>query len=207
MITFKSFVLKEDTEGSTGKIVNGEMPESLMMQVDSIGNKLVKSAAIDFLRAVSDSTNNTGTTLRLVGPNSSYRTLQQQEEMARRYGIGQAARPGTSNHGFGIAVDVVKDNAWKWFVSNSQRYGYYQLNSTNEAHHFDYKKNVPEFQGKQLVNNDGSPAVSSEFETKTEEPYGEEDVAQPTPTEPTSLLGQALGQVQSGFNSLMPKLY
>jgi len=53
----------------------------------------------------------TGTWLIPSGPMSSYRTIQQQQELWRRYTNGTgalAARPGTSNHGSATsaAVDV-----------------------------------------------------------------------------------------------------
>jgi len=205
VITFADFLLDSYTQPTTVKgnqIVNGQVPENLMMPVDNRGNKLVQTAAIDFLRASKDAQQSTGQSLKLVGPNSSYRTFKQQEDMVRQYGLGQAARPGRSNHGFGLAVDLVKDNAWKWFVSNGPRYGFYQLNSTNEAHHFDYKKRVLEFDSKQLVYSDSTPAVigsenSYSSASQTEEP-AEQGTGNP--------LDSAINKIKSGFEMITPKL-
>lgn len=50
-----------------------------------------------------------GVELRPTGSKSSYRTLDQQHELYRMYlaGTGNlAAKPGTSNHGWGLAVDL-----------------------------------------------------------------------------------------------------
>lgn len=51
----------------------------------------------------------TGVWLRPTGPNSSYRPYVKQVEFYNNYLAGKgalAARPGTSNHGWGKAVDV-----------------------------------------------------------------------------------------------------
>ena len=209
MITFVDFLLDSNSQASqtnTGtRVVNGQVPESLLMAVDQKGNKLVQTAAIDFLRASKDAQQNTGQSLKLVGPNSSYRTYKQQEDMARQYGIGQAARPGRSNHGFGLSIDLVKDTSWKWFVTNGPRYGFYQLNSTNEAHHFDYKKNVLEFQSKSLVYSDNTPAkVGSE--TSYTQPGATEEPAPTAAQGPVNPVDSAMNKIKSGFEMITPKL-
>lgn len=175
MISFKNYVnLLEVKQLSPNSIVNGQVPEQLMVPVDSQGNKLIITVANSFKEAAAAAKQATGEDLLLVGPNSSYRTFAQQELMARRYGIGQAARPGRSNHGFGLSVDIVKNKAWEWFVKNGPSYGFYQLNSTNERHHFDYKKPVPEYNGQTLVFADGSsapPPSTGSSNPQGEEPY------------------------------------
>jgi hypothetical protein len=203
VITFKNYIL----ENQESRIVNGSLPENLLVPVDNKGNKLVKTVAFAFLQAVNESKKNTGESLQLVGPNSSYRTYQQQIYIAKRYGIGQAAKPGRSRHGFGISVDVIKNNAWKWFVTAGPSFGFYQLNSTNEAHHFDYKRNIPEFNGKQLVYSDGEKYTQDSINSdRVEDPYDENLTTGATEQDTGSPILNALGQVKSGFEMLMPKL-
>ena len=160
MITFKEFV-NEVTQLDSNKIVNGQVPENLMRPIDRQGNRLVGSAAAAFERSQRDCQASVGKPLTLAGPNSSFRNIDQQNMIFRQYGAGQAATPGRSNHGFGLAIDLKKDEAWEWFVKNGSRYGFKQLNSTNEKHHFDYIGNVAEFNGKQKVLGDGSVAPPS----------------------------------------------
>jgi len=202
VITFVDFLLDSNSQASQPnsgtQVVNGQVPESLLMAVDQKGNKLVQTAAIDFLRASKDAQQNTGQSLKLVGPNSSYRTYQQQEDMARQYGIGQAARPGRSNHGFGLSIDLIKDTGWQWFVTNGPKYGFYQLNTTNEAHHFDYKKNVLEFQSKTLVYSDNTPATVGSESSYTQPDTGAQDNTNP--------VDSAMNKIKSGFEMITPKL-
>lgn len=57
------------------------------------------------------------------GPNSSARGIAAQ----RRFWANQpppAARPGTSNHGWGIAVDIPYADAQAWLMRNAHRYGW-----------------------------------------------------------------------------------
>jgi len=160
VITFKEFV-NEVTQLDPNKIVNGQVPENLMRPIDNQGNRLVGSAAAAFQRAQRDCQASLGKPLTLAGPNSSFRNIDQQNMMFRQYGAGQAAKPGKSNHGFGLSIDLKKDDAWEWFVTNSSKYGFKQLNSTNEKHHFDYIGGVAEFRGKQTILGDGSAAPPS----------------------------------------------
>jgi hypothetical protein len=160
VITFKAFV-NEVTQLDSSKIVNGQVPDNLMRPIDRQGNRLVGSAAAAFERAQRDCQASVGKPLTLAGPNSSFRNIDQQNMMFKQYGAGQAARPGRSNHGFGLSIDLTKDEAWEWFVKNSSKYGFKQLNSTNERHHFDYTGNVAEYSGKQKVMGDGSVAPPS----------------------------------------------
>lgn len=168
MISFARFINEVATTPSTktgardgSKIVNGSVPSNLLVPIDSMGNKLVGSAAAAFQRAQRDCQASTGKQLTLAGPNSSFRTIEQQNMMYKQYGPGQAATPGKSNHGFGLAIDLKKDEAWEWFVQNSSKYGFKQLNNTNEKHHFDYVGNVAEYQGKQRLFGDESQAPPS----------------------------------------------
>ena len=83
--------------------------------------------------------------------NSAYRTREDQERIkidSARTGI-PAAAPGTSNHGFGLAVDLGNVNGvrinpiktpkeWKWIQENKGKYGFDNINNSNESHHYNF---------------------------------------------------------------------
>jgi LAS superfamily LD-carboxypeptidase LdcB len=92
--------------------------------------------------------------------NSAYRTYDDQVRVAGNSGGIPAASPGTSNHGFGLAVDLANINGtriningmsgnkpipktideWKWIQANKAKYGFDNINSTTESHHYNYIK-------------------------------------------------------------------
>lgn len=57
------------------------------------------------------------------GPASSARSIAQQEFFFARQPPA-AARPGTSNHGWGIAVDIPFADAQAWLLRNCRRFGW-----------------------------------------------------------------------------------
>lgn len=99
-----------------------------------------------------------------------YRSLARQQALYSKYGAGRAAKPGTSNHGWGIAVDMFwgvrtdmyKDNSkrpsgfkhpnYLWFLNNGYRFGWYNPSKlrddsgTDEWWHWEYhgKGNAPD---------------------------------------------------------------
>ena len=95
-----------------------------------------------------------------------YRTLARQEALYNKYGAGRAAKPGTSNHGWGIAIDMywgvrtnmntqldLRPSAFKhpmyiWFLDNAGKYGWFNPvklrddNGTDEWWHWEYHGKV-----------------------------------------------------------------
>jgi hypothetical protein len=84
--------------------------------------------------------------------NSAYRTLQDQQRVRAKNCTASGvcnpptARAGTSNHGFGIAVDFANKNAskmsegmseYKWLAANGPTYGFRRIRS--EAWHWEYQ--------------------------------------------------------------------
>ena len=57
------------------------------------------------------------------GPASSARSIAQQEHFWRNQ-PPPAARPGTSNHGWGLAVDIPFGDAQRWLSTNATRWGW-----------------------------------------------------------------------------------
>lgn len=64
-----------------------------------------------------------------IGVTDSYRTYDAQVDLARRKGLysqgGLAARPGTSNHGWGLALDLdLSSGELAWMRGNAGRFGF-----------------------------------------------------------------------------------
>jgi len=82
------------------------------------------------------------------GITDSYRTLDSQKDLVKRKGLyskgGLAAQPGTSNHGWGSALDlnfkVGKGNALEWLKKNAGTYGF--TNIPREPWHWEHKQSA-----------------------------------------------------------------
>lgn len=87
---------------------NGRLPASALSDIP--GGRLAKGAAARSWMAMRWYIHKkTGTWIYPTGPASSYRSLAKQQEFWNNYTSGKgplAARPGTSNHGWGKAVDL-----------------------------------------------------------------------------------------------------
>jgi hypothetical protein len=85
--------------------------------------------------------------------NAGFRTYEDQVEVKKRYGA-DAATPGTSNHGFGLAVDFAYGSGakltpstkhYKWLQTNAATYGFKRLPynpkhpESWEAWHWEYQ--------------------------------------------------------------------
>lgn len=75
----------------------------------------------------------------------SYRDYEAQVDVAARKGLynqgGLAAVPGTSNHGWGSAVDLkLNDEALAWLRANADRFGF--TNIPREPWHWEHKASV-----------------------------------------------------------------
>lgn len=88
--------------------LNGRLPDSALSPIP--GGRLAKGpAARSWLAMRWYIRRKTGVWLYPTGPASSYRSLAKQQEFWANYMNGKgplAARPGSSNHGWGKAVDV-----------------------------------------------------------------------------------------------------
>jgi|1186.fasta_scaffold331737_2 hypothetical protein len=85
---------------------NGRLPGSVLAPI--AGGRLRRDAAHAFNAMNAESIRRFGVTLRPTGPVSSYRPISAQVYFWNLYRSGRgnlAAYPGTSNHGWGLAVD------------------------------------------------------------------------------------------------------
>jgi hypothetical protein len=87
----------------------------------------------------------------LIKVNSAYRTYEDQVRIKAAATNIPAAIPGTSNHGFGLAVDLANINGkrlnpndtpkeWAWIQANKTKYGFENINNGDESHHYNYLK-------------------------------------------------------------------
>jgi murein L,D-transpeptidase YcbB/YkuD len=87
--------------------LNGRLPSVVLGNI--VGGRLLKDAARTWNAMNAESVRRYGVTLRPSGSRSSYRTYAEQQYFWNLYVSGKgnlAARPGTSNHGWGLAVDL-----------------------------------------------------------------------------------------------------
>jgi hypothetical protein len=117
---------------------NGKIPASALRPVGATGHRLWAPAA-DSLTALIADAKRAGVT---IGITDSYRSYAAQVDIAKRKGLysqgGLAARPGTSDHGWGMAVDLDLDSkAQAWMRANAGRYGFVE-DTPREPWHWAY---------------------------------------------------------------------
>lgn len=91
-----------------GAFANGQLPSSALSPIAG-GGQLEHRAAAAWNAMAAHIFKATGVRIAVTGPDSSYRTLDRQRYYYALYLSGRgnlAAVPGTSNHGWGLAVDV-----------------------------------------------------------------------------------------------------
>jgi LAS superfamily LD-carboxypeptidase LdcB len=118
---------------------NGKIPAVALSQVDGTGHRLWAPAAESLGRLRADAAA-AGVT---IGITDSYRSYESQVDVAARKGRykngGRAAVPGTSDHGWGMAVDLaLDDKAQSWMRANGARYGFVE-DTPREPWHWAYK--------------------------------------------------------------------
>jgi len=106
-------------------ILNGELPAALLATVPwDTAERLRPGALADLLRLNAAFRAVFGHNLII---NESYRTLARQQAYYDKppSGVGTAAWPGTSNHGWGLAIDLHLTAAeYAWMRANAPRYGW-----------------------------------------------------------------------------------
>jgi len=118
---------------------NGKIPARALEKVGGTHHKLWAPAAESLTRMISDAKAQ-GVT---IGITDSYRSFGEQVDVARRKGLysqgGLAAKPGTSEHGWGMATDLDLNNkAQAWMREHGEKYGFVE-NTPREPWHWAYK--------------------------------------------------------------------
>lgn len=119
---------------------NGRIPDALLKPI--AGGRLTSDAAACW-NQMNIEARRMGIEFRPFGPNSSYRTYDKQVEFWNlfQHGGNPAARPGTSNHGFGKAVDLADpDHMRPVFDRIGAKYGWSHAEGARvgEAWHVTY---------------------------------------------------------------------
>ena len=117
---------------------NGRIPAGALSQVGDTRHRLWAPAADSLTRLTADA-KRAGVS---IGITDSYRPYAEQVDLARRKGLysrgGLAAEPGTSDHGWGMAVDLdLNSRAQAWMRANAARYGFRE-DTPREPWHWAY---------------------------------------------------------------------
>ncbi|SDR95859.1 D-alanyl-D-alanine carboxypeptidase [Brevibacterium siliguriense] len=113
---------KQNFDQSAG---NGELPDEWLCDLGKEDHRLRADAAVSFAKMNAAYKKDTGKELEIT---DSYRDMAGQLSVASRK-PGLAAKPGTSLHGWGIALDLGggvanKTGAWNWLVEHGDEYGW-----------------------------------------------------------------------------------
>jgi LAS superfamily LD-carboxypeptidase LdcB len=117
---------------------NGRLPRELLTPIGIGQHRLWAPAAQQFV-AMRTSAAQQGVSISVT---DSYRNYDSQVELAARKGLSQngglAAVPGTSEHGWGLAVDMdVNGAGMAWLKANGGTYGWVQP-TTREPWHWEF---------------------------------------------------------------------
>ncbi len=118
---------------------NGQIPRSALREVGTTGHRLWAPASAALQQLMADAARD-GVQ---IGITDSYRSYDAQVDVAQRKGLysrgGLAAEPGTSPHGWGMAVDLdLGDEAQSWMRANAGRYGFVE-DTPREPWHWVYR--------------------------------------------------------------------
>ncbi|WP_166971365.1 M15 family metallopeptidase [Brevibacterium atlanticum] len=133
-----------DGEAPKGEVSNGELPDSWLCEIGVGNHKLRSDAAVSFAKMNAAFKKDTGKDLAVT---DSYRSLESQVSVAARK-PGFAARPGTSNHGWGLALDLGggtqtgSGEQYEWLVAHAKKYGWenpdWAKRNSYELWHWEY---------------------------------------------------------------------
>jgi len=196
--------------------VSGCISDSNLKSVGVGSNKLQKEAADGFIKLYADMPKDIKSSVRFT---DSYRTLKVQcnifdfdhyEKTGKRRKKGTSgtpvATPGSSNHGWGRAIDIFPDNVQKWIKENGPKYGWCWGEVKSEPWHFTFcgpgknrDKNCDNFcTGPMTVN------TSSSSSTSTEEPTSGDTTTSSSSTPSSSTPG--MGNLSDFFKTMMQTL-
>ena len=118
---------------------NGRIPANALESIGRGGHRLWSPAA-DAFKAMTAAARQDGVT---IGVTDSYRSYDQQVDLARRKGLysqgGLAAKPGTSEHGWGLSLDLdLGSKAQAWMRKHAGEYGFKE-NVPREPWHWTFK--------------------------------------------------------------------
>lgn len=118
---------------------NGRIPAAALTPIGIGNHRLWGPAAESFRQLLQDAA---ADGVR-IGVTDSYRSYDEQVDLAARKGLysqgGLAARPGTSNHGWGLALDLdLDDRAQAWMRQHGWMYGFVET-VPREPWHWEFR--------------------------------------------------------------------
>ena len=118
---------------------NGSLPADALTPIGDSGHRLAAPAAAAFVD-LQTAARRDGVDIAVT---DSYRSYDAQVDVAQRKGLysegGLAAQPGTSQHGWGLAVDLdLDDRAQAWMRTNAARFGFVE-DTPREPWHWAFK--------------------------------------------------------------------
>ncbi len=121
---------------------NGRLTSDMLTPISQSGHRLAPFAARDW-DALVQSAAADGVAIKIT---DSYRNFDQQVDLASRKGLyelgGLAAVPGTSQHGWGMAVDVNVDDdprVKEWLNNNGHKFGWVS-DVAREPWHYEWRR-------------------------------------------------------------------
>lgn len=104
---------------------NGKIPPTALAEIGEGSHRMWAPAAGSF-KELRQAAAAAGVN---IGITDSYRSYDQQVDLAKRKGLysqgGLAATPGTSNHGWGMSLDLDLDpKALEWMRANAEKFGF-----------------------------------------------------------------------------------
>lgn len=134
---------------------NGRLPASTLGAIP--GGRLEKAAAASWLRLRAEIGNKTGVWICPTSSRTAYRTYAEQLYFWALYTSGRgalAARPGTSNHGWGLAVDVPTTTMARLINQYGANFGWQKRwsDAPSEWWHFKYAPQNDQHKGKPPAN-------------------------------------------------------
>lgn len=118
---------------------NGRIPPTALAEIGVGSHRMSAPAAASFKQMLADA-RSAGVNF---GVTDSYRSYEAQVDLAERKGLysqgGLAAKPGTSNHGWGLSLDLDLDaTAQQWMRDNGKKYGFVE-DVPREPWHWTYR--------------------------------------------------------------------
>lgn len=125
------------------RYANGQIPATAMAPIGQGAHRLWGPAARAF-QQMSAAAAQDGVAIRV---SDSYRSFDEQVDLAERKGLyrqgGLAAVPGTSNHGWGRALDIdTSGGTVEWLRANAARFGFHE-DVPREPWHWTYRPAEP----------------------------------------------------------------
>jgi hypothetical protein len=124
---------------------NGKLPDSALTGITQ-GRLAIEDSCAASWNTMNITARAHGCELRPTGSMSSYRTYDQQVQLYQNYldGGSLAAQPGTSNHGWGLAVDVATQDMRAMIDRIGRQYGWAKewSDAPSEWWHLKYRAGV-----------------------------------------------------------------